>query len=108
MFLQTQQDGNKIKQFFHQSEANRLLKDCQTGLHQAIEVFKVKSGVKILELGVTVQQGQTGVTVLRDVLQVQTEADSMHKELLELISSLSDADGTMSDWSSMVGGFTLV
>ncbi|KAJ7174630.1 P-loop containing nucleoside triphosphate hydrolase protein, partial [Mycena filopes] len=30
-------------------------------------------------------------------MQVQTEADNMHKELLELISALSDTDGTNSD-----------
>ncbi|KAJ7181058.1 hypothetical protein C8R46DRAFT_1319617 [Mycena filopes] len=92
MFIQIQQDGNRIKQFFRQAEANKLLKECRAGLDQAIEVFK----------GVTDQQGQTGVTVLRDVMQVQTEADNMHKELLELISTLSDTDGTMSDRSSLV------
>ncbi|KAJ7171266.1 hypothetical protein C8R46DRAFT_1032907 [Mycena filopes] len=40
MLIQIQQDGNKIKWFFHQAEANRLLKDCRTGLDQAIEIFK--------------------------------------------------------------------
>ncbi|KAJ7181126.1 P-loop containing nucleoside triphosphate hydrolase protein, partial [Mycena filopes] len=84
-FIQIQQDGNRIKQFFHQTEANKLLKDCQTGLGQAIEVFK----------------GQVGATILSDVMQVQMEADNMHKELLELISALSDIDGTMSDQSSL-------
>ncbi|KAJ7155780.1 hypothetical protein C8R46DRAFT_1196518 [Mycena filopes] len=71
MFIQIQQDGNKIKQFFHQAQANKLLKDCQARLDQAIEVFKV-----------------------------QAEVDNMHKELLELISAMSDTDGTMSDRSS--------
>ncbi|KAJ7166804.1 hypothetical protein C8R46DRAFT_1192123 [Mycena filopes] len=86
MFIQIQQDGNKIKQFLHQAQANKLLKDCQAGLDQAMEVFK----------------GQTGVTVLSDVLQVQAEADNMRKELLELISTLSDTEGTISDRSSFV------
>ncbi|KAJ7159686.1 hypothetical protein C8R46DRAFT_1287162 [Mycena filopes] len=90
---QIQQDGNKIKQFFHQAQASRLLKDCRAGLDQAIEAFKP---------GVTVQQVQTGVTVLGDVVQVQTEADNMHRELLELISALSNTDDTMSDRSSLV------
>ncbi|KAJ7166828.1 hypothetical protein C8R46DRAFT_1034821 [Mycena filopes] len=99
MFIQIQQDGNRIKQFFHQAQANKLLKDCRAGLDQAIEVSSQE---------VTVQQGQTGVTVLSDVVQVQTEADNMHKELLELISALSDTDGTMSDRSSLVRGFTLL
>ncbi|KAJ7180898.1 hypothetical protein C8R46DRAFT_1211195 [Mycena filopes] len=86
MFIQIQQDGNKIKQFFRQAEANKLLKECQAGLDQAIQVFK----------------GQTGVTFLSDVMRVQTEADNMHKELLELISALSDTNSAISDRSSLV------
>ncbi|KAJ7181201.1 hypothetical protein C8R46DRAFT_1319993 [Mycena filopes] len=86
MFIEIQQEGNKIKQFFHQAQANKLLKDCQAGLDQAIEVFTV----------------QTGVTILSDVMQVQTETYNMHKELLQLISALSDTDGTLSDRSSLV------
>ncbi|KAJ7181062.1 hypothetical protein C8R46DRAFT_941049 [Mycena filopes] len=84
MFVQLQQDGNRIKQLFHQSEANRLLKDCRTRLDQAIAIFK----------------GQTGVQVFNDIVQLQTEADNMHKELLELISTVSD--GTISESSSSV------
>ncbi|KAJ7181029.1 hypothetical protein C8R46DRAFT_1187266 [Mycena filopes] len=86
MFIEIQQDGNKIKQFFRQAETSKLLKDCRAGLDEAIEVFK----------------GQTGITVLSDVMQVQTQADHMHKELFELISALSDTDGTTSDRSSLV------
>ncbi|KAJ7025126.1 hypothetical protein C8F04DRAFT_1269484 [Mycena alexandri] len=40
-FIEIQQDSNKIKQFFRQSEVNKLLKDCQVGLNQALEVFGV-------------------------------------------------------------------
>ncbi|KAJ7712271.1 hypothetical protein B0H16DRAFT_1744312 [Mycena metata] len=40
-FIEIQQDGNKIRQFFRQSEVNKLLKDCHTGLDHAIESFKV-------------------------------------------------------------------
>ncbi|KAJ7735058.1 hypothetical protein B0H16DRAFT_1695756 [Mycena metata] len=66
-FLEIQQDGNKIKQFFQQNEINRLLKDCHTGLDQAVETFKV----------------QTGFTRLNNVIQIQHEAETMHKDLLE-------------------------
>ncbi|KAJ7734805.1 hypothetical protein B0H16DRAFT_1766878 [Mycena metata] len=78
------QDGNKIKQFFRQSEVNRLLKECQAGVDQAIEIFKV----------------QTEFTVLNNVIQVQHEAEAMHRELLELVATLSD--GTVSDKSLSV------
>ncbi|KAJ7763293.1 hypothetical protein B0H16DRAFT_1804266 [Mycena metata] len=83
-FLEIQQDGNKIKQFFRQSEANKLLKDCHTGLDQAIENFKV----------------QTGFIMFNNVIQIQHEAETMHKDLLEIIATLSD--GTISDRSSSV------
>jgi hypothetical protein len=40
-FVEVQRDGNKIKHFFRQSEMNTLLKQCHTGLEQAVEAFKV-------------------------------------------------------------------
>ncbi|KAJ7758309.1 hypothetical protein B0H16DRAFT_1689329 [Mycena metata] len=83
-FIEIHQDGNKIRQFFRQSEVKKLLKDCHTGLDQAIESFKV----------------QTGFTVLNNAIQIQHEAETMHKELLEIIATLSD--GTISDRSSSV------
>ncbi|KAJ7032465.1 hypothetical protein C8F04DRAFT_1396695 [Mycena alexandri] len=45
-FIGIQQDGNKIKQFFRQSEVNGLLKDCYVGLVQAMEEFKLGTGVE--------------------------------------------------------------
>ncbi|KAJ7732013.1 hypothetical protein B0H16DRAFT_1468818 [Mycena metata] len=83
-FIEIHQDGNKIRQFFRQSETNKLLKECHTGLDQAIESFKV----------------QTGFTMLNNAMQIQREAETMHKNLLELIATLSD--GTTSDKSSSV------
>ncbi|KAJ7181080.1 hypothetical protein C8R46DRAFT_1028426 [Mycena filopes] len=59
-----------------------LFNDCRTRLNRSIESFK----------------SQTGVS--SDVIQIQTEAVNMHKELLELISTLSDH--TVSDRSSLV------
>ncbi|KAJ7038059.1 hypothetical protein C8F04DRAFT_1328104 [Mycena alexandri] len=47
-FIGIQQDGNKIKQFFRQSEVNGLLKDCYVGLVQAMEVFKIQMGRTVL------------------------------------------------------------
>ncbi|KAJ7715241.1 hypothetical protein B0H16DRAFT_1701747 [Mycena metata] len=83
-FIEIQLDGNKIRQFFRQSEVKKLLKDCHTGLDQAIKTFKV----------------QTGFTMLDNVIQIQCEAETMHNDLLELIATLSD--GTISDRSSSV------
>ncbi|KAJ7728887.1 hypothetical protein B0H16DRAFT_1428417, partial [Mycena metata] len=83
-FIGILQDGNRIKQFFRQSEANGLLKDCHVGLDQAMDVFKV----------------QTGLTALADVIEVQKQAEVMHRGLLELVSTHSD--GTLSDGASTI------
>ncbi|KAJ7848249.1 hypothetical protein B0H14DRAFT_3673445 [Mycena olivaceomarginata] len=41
-FVEAQQEGNKIKQIFRQSEMNTLLKECHTGLLQAFGIFKAR------------------------------------------------------------------
>ncbi|KAF7351487.1 hypothetical protein MSAN_01581000 [Mycena sanguinolenta] len=79
-FVDAQKDTNRIKSFLRQGETGILLKDCQEGLKQAMAVFKVESGL----------------TILRDIGAMQQAADDMHRELLQLISNLSD------DGSSMV------
>ncbi|KAJ7484299.1 hypothetical protein FB451DRAFT_1363850 [Mycena latifolia] len=80
-FVETQQDGSKIKQLLRQTETKTLLSECRVGLQQALEMFK------------------TGTCItLGNIRQMQQEADLMHKEVLELISTLSDE--TMSDGAS--------
>ncbi|KAJ7761713.1 P-loop containing nucleoside triphosphate hydrolase protein [Mycena metata] len=81
-FITEQQEGNKIKQFFRQSEMAILLKDCQKGMQQAMKMFKVEAGS----------------TVLTDIAKMQKASEDMHLKLLEMISTLSDR--TASDNSS--------
>ncbi|KAJ7460280.1 hypothetical protein FB451DRAFT_1181950 [Mycena latifolia] len=81
-FVEAQQDGSKIKSFFHQTETKTLLSECRAELQQAFEVFKTG----------------TGITVLGSITQMQQEEERMCKEVLELISTLSD--GTTSDRST--------
>ncbi|KAJ7462871.1 hypothetical protein FB451DRAFT_1494902 [Mycena latifolia] len=83
-FVEAQQDGSKIKSFFCQTETKTLLSECRAGLQQAFEMFKT----------------ETNITVLGHITQMQEEAEIMHKEVLELISSWSD--GTTSDRSSSI------
>ncbi|KAJ7903111.1 P-loop containing nucleoside triphosphate hydrolase protein, partial [Mycena leptocephala] len=83
-FIEAQQDGNKIKQFFLQSEMNMLLKNCRAGLDHAMEVFKIGSDV----------------TIFNSISEMKRQTETMHNELLELISTLSD--GTISDRSSSI------
>jgi hypothetical protein len=40
-FVEAQQKGNKVKNFFHQGEIRTLLKDCQAGLQHSFEFFQV-------------------------------------------------------------------
>jgi hypothetical protein len=40
-FVEAQQNGSIIKNFFHQGEMSKLLKDCRAGLQQGLEIFKV-------------------------------------------------------------------
>jgi hypothetical protein len=40
-FVEAQQNGSKIKKFFHQGEMSTLLKDCKAGLQHGLQVFQV-------------------------------------------------------------------
>ncbi|KAJ7730924.1 hypothetical protein B0H14DRAFT_3616658, partial [Mycena olivaceomarginata] len=73
-----------LHKIFCQSEINTLLTECQAGLYEAFGIFKI----------------ETGVSVLSNVEEMKKAADTMHKELLELISTLSDA--TISETSSSI------
>ncbi|KAJ7482459.1 hypothetical protein FB451DRAFT_1364523 [Mycena latifolia] len=83
-FVEAQQDGSRIMHFFRQIETKTFLGECRAGLQQAFEVFKT----------------ETGVTALGSITEMQEEAERMHTEVLELISTLSD--GTTSDSSSSI------
>ncbi|KAJ7706631.1 hypothetical protein B0H16DRAFT_1746850 [Mycena metata] len=89
-YIGAHQKGNRIRQFFRQSEMNALLKDCHSGLDQAMQVFKV----------------QPGYMVFNSIIEVQKKAEDMHNDLLELVAMLSDS--TVSDRSSSVGSFSFL
>ncbi|KAJ7078800.1 hypothetical protein C8R44DRAFT_895860 [Mycena epipterygia] len=81
-FTVAQQDGNKIKHFFRQSEMKTLLSDCYIGLQNTLDKFKMEGAINI--------HG--------NLVEMQKETERMHKELLEAISTSSDV--TISDRSS--------
>ncbi|KAF8179549.1 hypothetical protein K438DRAFT_1768911 [Mycena galopus ATCC 62051] len=83
-FVDAQQEGNKLKQLFRNQETNNLLRDCQAGLKQAMEVFEIS----------TVTEN------LNDIKHFENRANTMHQELLELIQTLSDT-ATLSERSSV-------
>ncbi|KAJ7082782.1 hypothetical protein C8R44DRAFT_904766 [Mycena epipterygia] len=83
-FMEAQQEGNKIKHFFRQSEMKTLLNECHTGLQQAVDIFKLEGSGNLH----------------RNIIEMQKETERIHKELLESISTSSDA--TISDKSSSI------
>jgi hypothetical protein len=70
-----------------------------------VEVFKASLQSAVCNgFGSNYTQIESGASVLMDVAAMQQNADNMRKELLELISSISD--GTNSERASSVGCFT--
>ncbi|KAJ7484882.1 hypothetical protein B0H11DRAFT_1806773, partial [Mycena galericulata] len=89
-YVQAQQDKNRIKFFFQQSEMSVLLKDCHVGIKHALDVFKI----------------EFWATTLTSIREIQTMADNMHKAVLELVSDLPDetnSDGASSIYHTLHG-----
>ncbi|KAJ7120766.1 hypothetical protein C8R43DRAFT_1136704 [Mycena crocata] len=81
-YVEAQQDKSKLRQFFRQGEMSTLLKACNAGLQDALEIFKVEN-----------------INILGDVADIQKYADNKHQEVLELIEALPE--GTISDGASL-------
>ncbi|KAJ7432925.1 hypothetical protein FB451DRAFT_1196692 [Mycena latifolia] len=81
MFVEMQQDSSKIKHFFRQNEITNMFRGCCEALQQALNVFKID-------------------TIFTSIAEMNKTTETMHKELLEMISALSD--GTISDRSSSI------
>ncbi|KAJ7131148.1 hypothetical protein C8R44DRAFT_731413 [Mycena epipterygia] len=73
-FIESQQDGNKIKYFFRQNEMNTLRKDCQAGLEDALNMFTV----------------DTSFIIANNLVEMHKKTQEMQQELLELVGNLSD------------------
>ncbi|KAF8203490.1 hypothetical protein K438DRAFT_1932541 [Mycena galopus ATCC 62051] len=78
IYIEAQQDRNKFKQLFRNNAMNNLLKDCRAGLDQALNIFEI----------------DTSVRMLWDIGQMKKLFETTHKELLELISTLSETNTT--------------
>ncbi|KAF7345773.1 hypothetical protein MVEN_01597900 [Mycena venus] len=73
-FVELQQEGNKIMHFLRQNKMAMLLNNCYAELQHAAEVFKI----------------ETGVSTLNNIVEMHKKSENIHKELLELISTMSD------------------
>ncbi|KAJ7794187.1 hypothetical protein B0H13DRAFT_1935294, partial [Mycena leptocephala] len=82
-FVEAQQNGSRVKKFFRQGEMSTLLNDCKAGLQQGFEFFQVSM-----------------VNHMKDITQMQEDAEKRKKEVLDMIEALSDT--TSSDGASSV------
>ncbi|KAJ7888451.1 hypothetical protein B0H13DRAFT_2277398 [Mycena leptocephala] len=87
-FVEAQQKGSILKNFFRQGEISTLLKDCKAGLQQGLEIFQVPMG-----------------NHMKDLTQMQEDAAKRNKEVLDMIEALSDT--TSSDRASSISGLYL-
>ncbi|KAJ7920515.1 hypothetical protein B0H13DRAFT_1867585 [Mycena leptocephala] len=79
-FVEAQQNGSKVKNFFRQGEMSTLLKDCEAGLQQGFVFFQVE---------------------MLNIMNIMHEdAENRHKEVLNMIEALSDT--TSSDGASSI------
>ncbi|KAJ7443277.1 hypothetical protein FB451DRAFT_1437664, partial [Mycena latifolia] len=88
-FVEGQQEKSRFKHFLRQSETRILFKECQAGLQQALELFKI----------------ETGATILADTLKMQEMTKKLHEELLDFISNMTEgsSDRTSSMYQSIAG-----
>ncbi|KAJ6510989.1 hypothetical protein C8R45DRAFT_1068835 [Mycena sanguinolenta] len=87
IYIEAQQERNKFKHLFRNNEMNNLLKDCHAGLDQALQTFELTSGG----------------AMFNNIGEMKKVAENMHKQLLELVSTLSETT-TTSDNSSVYLG----
>ncbi|KAJ7758678.1 P-loop containing nucleoside triphosphate hydrolase protein, partial [Mycena metata] len=82
-FVEAQQSGSKVKNFFRQGELSRLLKDCKAGLQQGLDFFNIKA-----------------VDIMTSLREMQDQAQLRHQEILDLTNNLSSSDSASSMYSS--------
>ncbi|KAJ6538371.1 hypothetical protein DFH09DRAFT_1283417 [Mycena vulgaris] len=72
-FVEAQQDKSKIRHFFRQGGMSKLLKDCNMGLQEALDSFKLQH-----------------INLLTGIGFMQKIAEDRHQEVLELIDAFSE------------------
>ncbi|KAJ7915419.1 hypothetical protein B0H13DRAFT_1872083 [Mycena leptocephala] len=85
-FVEAQQNGSKVKKFFRQGEMSTLLKDCNKDLRF------FRCGICLVPM----------VNHMKDITQMQEDAEKRNTEVVAMIEALSDI--TSSDRSSLING----
>ncbi|KAJ7830481.1 hypothetical protein B0H13DRAFT_2371955 [Mycena leptocephala] len=76
-FVEAQQSGSKVKKIFRQGEMKKLLKDCNVGLQQGIEFFRLETA-----------------NTPTEIKDMQEDGRKRHQEVLNMIEALSDSTGS--------------
>ncbi|KAJ7740085.1 hypothetical protein B0H16DRAFT_1694329 [Mycena metata] len=88
-FVEAQQSGSKVKNFFRQGELSGLLKDCKTGLQEGIKFFQINRPT----------QGDLQIKssdIMSTVREMQEQAQIKHQEVLNAIEAISSSDSASS------------
>ncbi|KAJ6496359.1 hypothetical protein C8R45DRAFT_926864 [Mycena sanguinolenta] len=94
IYIEAQQDRNKWTQLFHNIEMNNLVKNCHAELHEAKKNFGVGPTISCFVMRLSTFQIGTGSAVFKDIEEMKKAAETKHKELLELISTISETHST--------------
>ncbi|KAJ7764797.1 P-loop containing nucleoside triphosphate hydrolase protein, partial [Mycena metata] len=74
-FVEAQQSGSKVKNFFRQGELSGLLKNCKAGLQQGLVFFQIKSS-----------------GIMSTAREMEEQAQMRQQELLTMIETISSSD----------------
>ncbi|KAJ7467830.1 hypothetical protein B0H11DRAFT_2306252 [Mycena galericulata] len=91
-YVEAQQGGNKIKQFFRQNEMSTLLKECYAGVQHAQEVFKPKPAPTRPDPSPGFQARPDPNNTTKEIDQLLCLTDHMPLAV-DLIAHLVDAEG---------------
>ncbi|KAJ6480894.1 hypothetical protein C8R45DRAFT_1004026, partial [Mycena sanguinolenta] len=90
-YIEAQQDSNKIRQLFRNIEMNSLVKACHAELDEAKKIFEIN----------------TAAAMFKNIAEMKKEVETKHKELLELISTISETNTTSEGSSVHLGASEL-
>ncbi|KAJ7937436.1 hypothetical protein B0H13DRAFT_2261428 [Mycena leptocephala] len=82
-FVEAQRNDSKIKKFFGQGDMSKLLKECKAGLQQGFVIFQINTA-----------------NIMKDITEMQKDAESRQKAVLDMIEALSDT--ASSDEASLI------
>ncbi|KAF8199393.1 hypothetical protein K438DRAFT_1759281 [Mycena galopus ATCC 62051] len=99
-FVRGQRKSSLIKKVLHSREMSTLLKDCHTGLEEALNFFKVGHNIYWGSTTAEIVKIE-GVNIVVDIVRMQQQAQKRHKEMLNFIDSLSDTSGSDNASSTM-------